>query len=140
MDSVLGESLHRRRRQTVAQKLHGPGIARARFQRQPGTEVIFICADRSKPPRLEEIQPLFAGADPWPDMSTSAVYHREVLTIARKLLAARRLRPYFLVEALGAHVVTEDALREVDPELASFRNCNTPEEYERALADAGYIP
>ena len=27
--------------------------------------------------------------------------------------------------------------RDVDPELASFQGCNTPEEYERALAALG---
>jgi molybdopterin-guanine dinucleotide biosynthesis protein A len=73
-------------------------------------------------------------------MSTSAVYHKDVLPVARQLLAAQRFRPYFLVEAFDTRIVTEDELRGVDPDLASFRNCNTPDEYERALADAGYIP
>ena len=71
-------------------------------------------------------------------MTTSAVYTREVLPVAQELLAARRLRPLFLVEAVDARIVTADDLRDVDPDLQSFRNCNTQEEYEQALRDAGF--
>ncbi len=71
-------------------------------------------------------------------MTTSAVYTREVLPVAQDLLAARRLRPLFLVEAVDARIVTADDLRDVDPDLQSFRNCNTQEEYEQALRDAGF--
>jgi molybdopterin-guanine dinucleotide biosynthesis protein A len=71
-------------------------------------------------------------------MTTSAVYTREVLPVAQELLAARRLRPLFLVEAVNARIVTADDLRDVDPDLQSFRNCNTQEEYEQALRDAGF--
>jgi molybdopterin-guanine dinucleotide biosynthesis protein A len=70
-------------------------------------------------------------------MSTSAVYGREVLPVARGLLAARRLRPFFLLEAFPARIVEPAELLDVDPDLASFRNCNTPEEYGQALAAAG---
>jgi molybdopterin-guanine dinucleotide biosynthesis protein A len=70
-------------------------------------------------------------------MTTSAVYSREVLPIARGLLAVRRLRPLHVVEAVEARIVTRDEIVEVDPALQSFRNCNTPEVYERALRDAG---
>jgi molybdopterin-guanine dinucleotide biosynthesis protein A len=70
-------------------------------------------------------------------MVTAAVYSRDVLPVARRLLAEKRLRPLFLVEEVNARVVTEAELRDVDPELASFRNCNTPEDYEAALRDAG---
>jgi molybdopterin-guanine dinucleotide biosynthesis protein A len=70
-------------------------------------------------------------------MTTAAVYAREALPAARRLLAANRLRPLFLVEEVGARIVTEAELADVDPDLASFRNCNTPEEYAAALAAAG---
>lgn len=70
-------------------------------------------------------------------MMTSAVYAKRALPVAEKLLAAGRLRPLFLVESVHARIVAPDELRDVDPDLASFRNCNTPEEYERALRDAG---
>ena len=70
-------------------------------------------------------------------MTTSAVYARGVLPVAERLLAERRLRPLFLVEAVDARIVTASELRDVDPDLKSLRNCNTPEEYKAALRDAG---
>jgi molybdopterin-guanine dinucleotide biosynthesis protein A len=70
-------------------------------------------------------------------MVTSAVYAREVLPVARRLLEERRLRPLHLVEAFDARIVSESELREVDPELASLRDCNTPDAYREALRTAG---
>jgi len=70
-------------------------------------------------------------------MTTAAVYSRDILPAARRLLKELRLRPLFLVEEVDARIVHEDELRDVDPDLVSFRNCNTPEEYRAALADAG---
>jgi len=69
-------------------------------------------------------------------MSTSAVYGRAVLPVARRLLQEERLRPLFLIREVDALIVNETALREMDRELASFRNCNTREAYEQALRDA----
>lgn len=69
-------------------------------------------------------------------MSTSAVYAREVLPVARRLLQQGRLRPLFLIREVDALIVNEPELREMDPGLASFRNCNTREAYEQALRDA----
>jgi len=68
-------------------------------------------------------------------VSTTAVYSRSVLESARALIAERRLRPVFLAESHSFREVTEAELRDVDPELRSFRGCNTPEEYERALGE-----
>ncbi len=70
-------------------------------------------------------------------MVTSAVYSREVLPLARRLLEERRLRPLFLVEGFDARVVTEQELRDVDPELESLRDCNTPDADRDALRAAG---
>lgn len=70
-------------------------------------------------------------------MVTSAVYSREVLPVAEELLRQRRLRPLFLVEAFEARIVCEAELREVDAELDSLRDCNTPETYRKALRSAG---
>jgi molybdopterin-guanine dinucleotide biosynthesis protein A len=71
-------------------------------------------------------------------MVTSAVYSRDVLPAARRLLAEGRLRPLYLVEAFESRMVTADELRDVDPELESLRDCNTPESYREALAAAGF--
>jgi molybdopterin-guanine dinucleotide biosynthesis protein A len=70
-------------------------------------------------------------------MCTSAVYAREVLPIARRLLKEERLRPLFLIREVDALIVNEPELREMDADLASFRDCNTREAYEQALRDAG---
>lgn len=70
-------------------------------------------------------------------MVTTAVYARSTLEKARELLAAGRLRPRFLAEEVGARLIGEDELRKVDPDLASFGSCNTPEEYEAARRRAG---
>jgi len=69
-------------------------------------------------------------------MVTSAVYSREVLPVARRLIEERKLRPLYLVEAFASRRVSEQEVREVDPELHSLFNCNTPEEYEKALIAA----
>lgn len=90
--------------------------------------------------RMLELADGFDAAVPLVDgrhMTTSAVYGRVVLPAAEALLAARRLRPFFLLESVHARIVTEDEVRAVDPELASFTNCNTPEDYEAALRSAG---
>jgi len=70
-------------------------------------------------------------------MVTTAVYTRAALPIARELIAADRLRPRFMLERLNTRIVTPSEMRAVDPELRSFRGCNTPEEYAAALHEAG---
>ena len=68
----------------------------------------------------------------------AAVYRVEVLDQINVLLAARRRRPIFLFESANAIVITRPQLLSADPNLNSLRNCNRPEEYEKALADAGF--
>ena len=67
----------------------------------------------------------------------SAVYHRSVLPHVEDLLAANRLRPVFLFEKVRIRRVRPDEIT-ADPELRTLRNLNTREDYEQALADAGY--
>ena len=68
----------------------------------------------------------------------AALYRkRVVLPAIQHLLEQDRLRPLFLVEAVTTRVVQEHEMRVVDPELGTLRNLNHPEEYERALRDAG---
>ena len=68
---------------------------------------------------------------------TCAVYRREHGALARVLVAERRLHPRELLERLDTRYVEADELREADPDLASFIDCNTPERYASALRDAG---
>jgi molybdopterin-guanine dinucleotide biosynthesis protein A len=67
----------------------------------------------------------------------AAVYRLEVEATVQRLLAENRLRPFFLFEAVPTRVVEPVELMEVDPELQTLRNLNTPEDYEAALREAG---
>jgi molybdenum cofactor guanylyltransferase len=69
----------------------------------------------------------------------AALYRRPtILPAIEALLAADRLRPVFLMEAVRTRVIEADELRAVDPELRTLRNLNTLEDYQRALAVAGF--
>ncbi len=68
----------------------------------------------------------------------AAVYRTSLEDKVRSLIAQQRLRPFFLLEECDSHVVDVDCLRDVDPNLNSLRNCNTPEEYQSLLAEAGF--
>ena len=70
----------------------------------------------------------------------SAIYRRGVLPHVESLLAADRLRPVFLFDAVRTRRVTPEEMIEVDPELRTLRNLNTPEDYRAALVDAGIPP
>jgi molybdopterin-guanine dinucleotide biosynthesis protein A len=67
----------------------------------------------------------------------AAVYRMELETTVRELIAAGRLRPFFLLERTRAREIDVIELRAIDPQLWSLRNINTPQEYEAALRDAG---
>ena len=66
----------------------------------------------------------------------SAVYCRTTLPYVEDLLARDRLRPAFLFEGVRTRRVTPAEITS-DPDLRTLRNLNTPEDYQRALADAG---
>lgn len=67
----------------------------------------------------------------------SAVYRRDTVRHVETLLAADRLRPVFLFDAVRTRRVTPEEMTVVDPQLRTLRNLNTPEDYRAALADAG---
>jgi molybdopterin-guanine dinucleotide biosynthesis protein A len=68
----------------------------------------------------------------------AALYRkRTILPLLESLLAQDRLRVSSLAEAAAAQVVDEEDLRDLDPGFGTLRNLNDPEEYERALRDAG---
>lgn len=70
----------------------------------------------------------------------TAVYRpRTCVPQIAKLLAADRLRVTDLFALVNTRLVDEASLREVDPELKSVRNMNTPDEYQAALREAGYV-
>lgn len=69
----------------------------------------------------------------------SALYRIDrVLPVLRESLSTDRLRPADLASGLPTVSIGADELSDVDPTLETIRNINTPEEYARALADAGF--
>ncbi|MCY3784020.1 MAG: molybdenum cofactor guanylyltransferase [Chloroflexi bacterium] len=65
-----------------------------------------------------------------------AVYGPAVATAARRQIAQGQLKIALAYEGLEVVRVPEADLRRVDPELRSFRNVNTPEDYTGARTDA----
>jgi molybdenum cofactor guanylyltransferase len=63
----------------------------------------------------------------------AAVYRLDVIEVVERLLAANRLRPVFLFESVSTRVVEAVELADIDPDMQSLRNLNTPEDYEAAL-------
>jgi molybdopterin-guanine dinucleotide biosynthesis protein A len=63
----------------------------------------------------------------------AAVYRLDVLPTVTRLLAEGRLRTSSLCETVPARVVQAAELADVDPDLLTLRNLNTPEEYADAL-------
>lgn len=68
-----------------------------------------------------------------------ALYARALLATVERLIAdgRRSLRALLDAPAARTHVIGEDALRAIDPDLRSFAGANTPEEWRRVLALAG---
>lgn len=62
-----------------------------------------------------------------------ALYDRELASRIEGLLAAGERRVKMLLAASRVRYVTVEELRAVDPELRSFRNINTPADYEAWL-------
>jgi molybdopterin-guanine dinucleotide biosynthesis protein A len=68
----------------------------------------------------------------------SAVYRRALLPQVESLLAADRLRPVFLFDAVRTRRVRPEEMTSADPQLHTLRNLNTREDYLAALSDAGF--
>ncbi len=71
---------------------------------------------------------------------TTAVYSRSLLPAAAALLGRGELRPRLLAQEPGVRIVGEEELRHADPELQSFRDCDTPDDYRDLLRRAGFDP
>jgi molybdopterin-guanine dinucleotide biosynthesis protein A len=68
----------------------------------------------------------------------AAVYRTDLLPQVEALLAEHRTRPFFLYDRADTREVPVAELRDVDPELLTLENLNTPQEYLRALERAGF--
>ena len=93
--------------------------------------------------RLLELSHGFDACVPVVDgfaVPTCAVYSKAVAGLARELVAARELRPKALLASVKTRFVPGDELRDLDPELESFLDCDTEEGYRAALHAAGLEP
>ena len=70
------------------------------------------------------------------DQPLSAVYHTRVLAQAEALLAAGHSRPALLLDLVRTRRIAAEELADVDPDLESLLNVNSPEDYAAALARA----
>lgn len=68
----------------------------------------------------------------------AAVYRPGVVDRIESLLEEGVRRPFALFERCQTRFVPIDELRSVDPELATLRNLNRPDDYQAALRSAGY--
>jgi molybdopterin-guanine dinucleotide biosynthesis protein A len=88
-------------------------------------------------PRLVSLLGDADACVPWVegrDHPLAAVYRCAVRPVVEDQLAARRLRLIDLLGRLSVRRVSAGELRDVDPNLLSLRNLNTPAEYAAALA------
>ncbi len=74
------------------------------------------------------------GAFPQP---LAAVYRLSLETRLTEMLAAGKLRVVSLWDGAKVNQIPLTALRQIDPELDSFRNANTPEEFADIRLRAG---
>ena len=72
------------------------------------------------------------------DHPLAAVYRSSVLPQVEDLLAADRLRPAYLFDRVRTRRVTADELTDVDPDLQSLANVNSPGDYQAILKRAGF--
>jgi molybdopterin-guanine dinucleotide biosynthesis protein A len=68
----------------------------------------------------------------------ASAYRISVLPVVQGLLTSGERRMMALVEAVRTRFLSDAELRDVDGELDSLRNVNTPGEYQAALVRAGY--
>jgi molybdopterin-guanine dinucleotide biosynthesis protein A len=71
------------------------------------------------------------------DEPLAAIYRTSVLSHVERLLATDRLRPAYLFDTVRTRRVTVEELRDVDPDLDTLFNVNTPDDYHTALRRAG---
>lgn len=96
-----------------------PAVIRRLLQSAAGTE---ICI----PKYQNQLQPLLT------------VYTTRLLHRIEELLGREEAGPFSLIRTSRTRQVDVESLRDVDPDLLSFRNVNTPEDYQAALRIAGY--
>ncbi len=133
-------SVHLLRDQTAYQ---GAAVALAQGLAAVANDVVFACSCDSPLLRVEVIHALYGmlngyeavipdiGGQPQP---LCAVYRRDVAKVIETQLASGERRLTQITAELRAHRPGELQLRKFDPDLRSFMNVNSPEDYNLALA------
>ena len=88
----------------------------------------------------EAVVPVERGAEGDRFYPATAVYRTSVLPGVRADLEAGQFRMQWFARDLRAVFLPIEELRSIDPDLASLRNVNSPEEYLAALDWAGLKP
>jgi molybdopterin-guanine dinucleotide biosynthesis protein A len=124
----------------------GAAVALARGLAAVRHEIAFVCSCDLPLLRVEVARALCEMIDGYdavvPEIGGQpqplcAVYRRGVEGLIRARIAAGERRLTRIVGDLNAYHPGEAQVRRVDPELGSFMNVNSPEDYARALAMHG---
>lgn len=91
--------------------------------------VRFMCQQLGEHDIAIPVEPLYSHP-------LSAVYRLSLAPKLDSLIAANRLRVIFLWDGADVRRIPVDAIRPIDPQLGSYRNANTPEEYAALCAVA----
>jgi molybdopterin-guanine dinucleotide biosynthesis protein A len=137
---MASPSVHLLRDQNAYQ---GAAVALAQGLAAAANNVAFTCSCDLPLLRVEVVRALnqmlngyeavipAIGGKPQP---LCAIYRRDVAKVIETQLASGERRLTRITARLRAHRPGELQLREIDPDLRSFMNVNTPEDYNRALA------
>ncbi|MDZ4784327.1 MAG: molybdenum cofactor guanylyltransferase [Planctomycetia bacterium] len=68
----------------------------------------------------------------------AAVYRLSLQGAIESMLAADQRRPTDLLRERNTRELTTADFADIDPEMRSLRGCNTPEEYQTLLREAGF--
>lgn len=85
----------------------------------------------SLPAAADALVPRWTGAEGSPHIETlHAIYSRQCVEPIRRRIEAGKLMVRALLDELNVQYLDEAEMRRYDPGLVSFRNVNTPEEWE----------
>jgi molybdenum cofactor guanylyltransferase len=121
----------------------GAAVALAQGLAAAANDVAFACSCDLPLLRIEVVRALYGMLNDYeaviPKIAGKpqplcAVYRRSVVPVIEKQLASGERRLTRITARLRAHRPGELQLREIDPDLRSFMNVNSPEDYNRALA------
>ena len=120
----------------------GPLAALARGLRAIRNDAAFVCSCDLPLLKSEVAQSLCAMLDSYdavvPEIGglaqpLHAVYRKRCGAAIDPMVASGEKRLTKIIDALSIRRVGESELRAIDPDLHSFMNVNTPEDYQRAL-------